>query len=116
MTTRFVIYSETNGVFLGDFLGMGFWSKLDPVGQDSAIAFDTSEQALELLRRQPELVDARVVPVETNGSDGRWVTNVECVTAGLPFWDPDARPESFRTTLADAYVARTRLNERDGAK
>ena len=34
MTTRILIYSEADGVYLGSCMGLGFWSELDSVGQE----------------------------------------------------------------------------------
>lgn len=31
-TYRYVLFRETDGIYLGMFAGMAFWSKLDPVG------------------------------------------------------------------------------------
>lgn len=41
MKRGFVIFSESAGVFLGAFLGLGFWSKLDAAGQFTAPVFST---------------------------------------------------------------------------
>ena len=34
---RFVLYHPEDGVYLGGFMGLGFWSNLDPVGQPEAV-------------------------------------------------------------------------------
>lgn len=40
-----VIVHPENGIYLGSCMGLGFWSKLDPVGQDAAVVFPTQEDA-----------------------------------------------------------------------
>jgi hypothetical protein len=37
-------YTEM-GIYLGNCLGLGFWSKLDPVGQDAAVTFPSEVEA-----------------------------------------------------------------------
>lgn len=95
-----VIYSDKDGVFLGVALGLGFWSKLDPVGQPSAATFESEAQAEEFMATwncgRPD--DARCVPVEPD--DGEHASIAACVRAGLPAWDPDATTDdsSVQTT------------------
>jgi len=35
-----VLYNEEMGIYLGSCMGMGFWTKLDSVGQDAVVVFD----------------------------------------------------------------------------
>jgi hypothetical protein len=92
MKQRFVLYSEQEGIYLGNAMGLGFWSKLDPVGQDVAVTFATPEEAVGHVRTwdNPERflkkVRARAVMIE----DTAYATIPELVAAGLPAWDPDA--------------------------
>lgn len=90
----FVIYSEAIGVFIGDCLGFAFWSKLDPVGQDCAVAFPTRKEAEDFiaLHREfdPSNVDMRAVPVLADHRG--FATISECVRVGLPGWAPNATP------------------------
>lgn len=39
VTTRYVITHPDMGVYLGNALGMGFWTKLDSVDQQAAVTF-----------------------------------------------------------------------------
>lgn len=86
---RFVLYVETWGVFVGTFLGLGFWSKTDPVDQPCAPVFDTYEDAVAFMRTQTTpggvLPVYKVVPVLTTKLDRASIA--ECVAAGLPPWD-----------------------------
>jgi len=82
---RYVIYSEEYGIYLGSCAGLGFWSKLDPVGQTHAISFDNKEQTAEVIaswESTPPL-NTRAVAVL---SDDPYVSIIECVAAGLPGW------------------------------
>ena len=40
-----VIFHEEMGVYLGNALGLGFWSMLDPAGQTSAVCFPDEDAA-----------------------------------------------------------------------
>lgn len=86
---RWVLYSDELGIFLGTCLGLGFWSKLDAVGQDSACTFESESQALDYIAKQQEMltdaVDIR--PVKVLVEHDRYATVSECVLAGLPGWD-----------------------------
>jgi hypothetical protein len=79
-----VIYNQEDGVFLGSFIGLSFWSKLDPVGQPSAPTFPDAESAKAYVAtwdHQPEL---QFVEVEVD--DGNSASVASCVRAGLPGW------------------------------
>lgn len=41
---RKILVSESMGVYLGSCMGLGFWSKLDPVGLSEAITFANSQE------------------------------------------------------------------------
>lgn len=82
---EFVIACKEYGVFLGQLLGLAFWSHLSCEGIDSACTFQSEEQAKQFIA---SWVDAhpepRVVPVLVSKS-GK-ATIEECVAAGLPSW------------------------------
>lgn len=90
-----VIYSEEEGIYIGECLGLGFWSKLDPVDQPAAVTFPSAADAERYmstwLSGRPNgvrLVD--VVP------DSEGYASIEaCVRAGLPGWEisEEARAE-----------------------
>lgn len=87
-----VIYSEENGVYLGSAMGLGFWSKLDPVGQPSATTFEDEAEAETHMASwesgRPEGV--RLVPVDAD-QDG-YASIAACVRAGLPGWLDEDTP------------------------
>jgi hypothetical protein len=88
---RFVLYSESLGVYLGSFMGLGFWSKLDPAGQPGAVTLPSEEEASAFVAtwegHEPP-ADLRAVAVLVVAPDR--ATIAECVAAGLPAWDPEA--------------------------
>lgn len=88
---RLVIVHPEMGIYLGNFMGLGFWSKLDPVGQPSAITFATESEAKE------HMEEALGVPLPTFAyheveadeyvRHGLWFASITaCVKAGLPGW------------------------------
>jgi hypothetical protein len=85
-TTRFVLYSEARGVYLGESFGSGLWSKGEECGMDDALAFDAPAEAMAYLYRMEDRpLDLKVVPVQTAKSQS--ATAEECVAAGLPKWE-----------------------------
>ena len=89
---RIVIYSETDGVYLGSAMGMGFWSKLDPVGQSEACTFPSVAEAKEYVQswgcEAPEDIDYREVEV-LGDKQGFYATISEIVAAGMDGWFPN---------------------------
>jgi hypothetical protein len=93
---RFVVAHPDDGVFLGAMMGLGFWSKLDPVGQDAAVTFATpaafNEWVAELRKEEPKAFDRgySLHPVKaTVYESGVWYATVaDCQAAGLPGWTP----------------------------
>lgn len=81
---RWVIWSDQLGVYLGALLGLAFWSKLDPMGQDRAPAYDSKADALaEIESWAQQVADAGAVAV---WSAERYATMDEIQRAGLDGW------------------------------
>jgi hypothetical protein len=82
-----VIFSEENGVYLGECMGMGFWSKLDAVGQPSAVTFPSEQVARDYMAEwsSPAPLDVRLVPVVVDEEPG-YASAAACMRAGLPGW------------------------------
>ena len=57
MKTEYAIHHPEEGFYLGCCLGLGFWSKLDPVGQPSAATFIAVEEAKDHVRLWEENPD-----------------------------------------------------------
>lgn len=84
----FVITHPEMGVYLGNFLGLGFWSKLDPVGQPAAVTFATEAMAEDHMALwdcgRPQ--GAKLIPV---WADLHNFASIDaCVAAGLEGWQP----------------------------
>jgi hypothetical protein len=82
-----VIYSKECGVFLGECLGLGFWSNLETAGQPSAVTFPSEDAAREYMASwsSPAPADAELVEVVADdGPDA--ISAAGCMRAGLPGW------------------------------
>lgn len=55
---KIAIAHSEYGIYIGQALGLGFWSKLDSAGQDKVVVFDTVEDAKEFLSEFKVPVDA----------------------------------------------------------
>ena len=95
---RYVIYRADRGVYLGNCMGMGFWSKWDAVGQDAAVAFPSEAAARAHVATWDEPLssfEVRSVPTFSRFEGSGMPVNAdyasieECVAAGLPAWHPD---------------------------
>lgn len=86
----YVITEPEMGIYLGGCLGLGFWSKLDPFGQPSAVTFESIQAAEDHMAMwdggRPE--KAILHPVEPD--DGQYASIHACVNAGLEGWIDDA--------------------------
>ena len=88
---RFVIYHPERGIFLGEAMGLGFWSKLDPVGQTHAVTFESEGIGRFAVGRfsPDDQTECVLVPVTTGNS---YALSNECAAAGLPGWDSGWSP------------------------
>jgi len=85
--TRYALVHPEMGIYLGSAMGLGFWSKLDPVGQPAAVTFDSEQQAHDVVKTW----DAPVTGYTLHAVEiayGVYATVDECVRAGLPKWNP----------------------------
>lgn len=82
---RFVLYNEEVGIYLGNCMGLGFWSKLDSAGQERACVFETPEQAEAHLASHDDPVK-NCVTREVECDDSNYATISELEAAGLPTW------------------------------
>jgi hypothetical protein len=73
-------------------MGLGFWSKLDPVGQDSAITFPNVREAKRVVKSwetQFPGIQYKQVRADIINKNGSMYASIEaCFRAGLPGWDP----------------------------
>lgn len=86
---RLVIFDDEMGIYLGSCIGLGFWSKLDPVGQTHAVTFESDESIAFVMSHwecgPPN--NWRAVPVDV--ATGDYASIAECEAAGLPGWNPN---------------------------
>lgn len=88
MEKGFVLFSEKSGIYLGGFLGLGFWTFLDPAGQDCAVTFKTEKEALAHAREAAPEEEVRTVEVDID-KDKHFASIKSCVRADLPMWNPN---------------------------
>lgn len=89
----YVIYNEINGVFLGMCFGLEFWSKLDPVGQPSAVTFESAKDAESFMATWVNGVPAGTRFVEVRADvEGTHASIASCIQAGLPGWIDELTP------------------------
>lgn len=88
----FVITHPEMGIYLGMFMGLGFWSKLDPVGQPSACTFESIEQAREFMASWDSGEPAGVSFAPVTPDDGSYASIAACVRAGLEGWVDELTP------------------------
>lgn len=85
--TRFVISHPHNGVYIGSFLGLEFWSNLETAGQDSAVTFTSEAEAMEHAETWPNPEDRealQAIAVDTHGE--QYATIAQLEAAGLASW------------------------------
>ena len=89
---QIVIYTRSEGVYLGSALGLGFWSKLDPAGQNAAITFPSVQEAKRAVSNwetRPTGIQYKQVLADITTKDGSVYASIEaCFRAGLPGWEP----------------------------
>lgn len=79
---RYLVVSEDAGVYLGEFLGLGFFSEWESGGVDEAVTFESVELA-KLAVEKLTLKDIRFVEVDTNNL---YVNATEMPKYGLRDW------------------------------
>lgn len=80
MSFRYVITHPDMGIYLGNCMGLGFWSKLDAAGQDRAVTFASIDAAAQHVRSWECPIGAVVyVPIQC----GNYATISDLVAAGL---------------------------------
>lgn len=96
-----VITHPDYGIFVGHAIGLGFWSRLDAAGQDTACVFESEQQAREFIRTwktnsNPDDYEYQEVAC----ADGFHATVEELRAAGLQDQLGDLEMESLRNTPA----------------
>ena len=94
-----VIYSKQQGVFLGAAMGMGFWSKIDAVGQSQACTFESKEEAKAISKNWDIAPPSAMQFIEVNTQDKDYATISECMAAGMDGWFPDGDAKPTDSTI-----------------
>lgn len=100
MKTAIVITNKCMGIYLGNCLGLGFWSNMDTAGQSHAVTFPDKFVARAHVmgwdeNSDPDNYDYREVQI----ADRDYATAEELLRAGLPAtW---VRPLQIETTYHD---------------
>ncbi len=89
MRRGLVITHPQDGVYVGDFMGLTFWTQLDACGIPCVAVFETPEQA-ERITSVIQGCSFQEVEIDDPNSDE--YTSIEaCVKAGLAPWPVDAK-------------------------
>jgi hypothetical protein len=90
MSKGICVHSEY-GIFLGTFLGMGFWSKLSPdhaQGQTAAPLFKDEEEMMNFFKNceSPELAE-HITFVPAPDDDRGYVNETTLIAMGIEGWN-----------------------------
>jgi len=99
MHRRFVITHPETGIYLGNFLGLAFWSMLDCAGQDMAATFETATQA----RHHAEAWNSSLTGFAFEAvecSHEYFASPQELDAAGLEHYTPKMKDEQLRNMPA----------------
>jgi hypothetical protein len=83
--SKYVIIHQEFGIYVGHALGLGFWSKLDSVGQSQVPVFETLQSAQDHVRDWVDFNDpeAYTFPEVSVDSSATYATVAELRSAGL---------------------------------
>lgn len=82
---RYILNHPEWGVFVGEFIGLGFWTQLDSVEQTEVVTFrdiETANLYMKMLHPSP-CDQVQVIEVDT---DAVYATELQCVTVGAKPW------------------------------
>lgn len=88
----YLITHPERGIYLGSAMGMGFWSKCDPVGQPSAVTFPSREEANQYMASWDGGTPPGIELVAVTPDDGQYASIQACVDAGLEGWIDSVTP------------------------
>lgn len=99
--SRFIILHPQDGIYLGNAMGFGFFSRLDSVGQTSVTVFETELQATNHIlswESNDKPSQYKFVPIETQ--DSFFATISELKAAGLTEYlgDMEQNQEKYNET------------------
>ncbi|WP_234053704.1 MULTISPECIES: hypothetical protein [unclassified Xanthobacter] len=83
MARQFVITHPEWGVYLGNCLGLGFWTLVDSAGQPAAVLFGSEAQAEAHIRSWDQNNDPADYTLHAVEAAGQWASAAELRAAGL---------------------------------
>jgi len=95
----YVITHPEWGIFLGHFLGLGFWSKLEPAGQPTAPTFPTIGEAEGFMATWTSGRPAGVSLIPVNPDHGTYASAGACIAAGLEGWADRVTPSDLELAV-----------------
>lgn len=108
MASKIVIVHPEWGVYLGNAMGLGFWSLLDSAGQFAAAILAGEAEAEAHIRSWDENNTPSAYQLVPVAAGGRWASVAELRTAGLGSllgnMEDNARRESLFRMLSDGVV------------
>lgn len=85
MKLRLLLVHPEMGVYLGSCMGLGFWSKLDPVGQVVAVTFESEKVVREVIDSWDSPIEKWcTVPVVADV--GHYASQTSCIQSGVESW------------------------------
>jgi len=81
-----IITHPTLGVFIGTGFGLGFWSKLEPMGQDAACVFKSQEEAQTFADSWGSPISGLTFLPVVPDRPGGFASIAACVAAGAEGW------------------------------
>ena len=92
---RLVLFHTEDGAYLGNCLGLSFFSNIDPVGQLEAVTFASQTEAFQHVQSwdpDPESTAFRnaLVAKPVNTADAPYATIQQIQAAGLPGWNHES--------------------------
>ncbi|MFG1270597.1 hypothetical protein V5F40_21845, partial [Xanthobacter sp. DSM 14520] len=108
MGSKIVIVHLEWGVYIGNALGLGFWSMLDSAGQFVAVIFASEADAEAHIRSWDENNTPSAYRLVSVAAAGRWASLAELRAAGLGSclgdMEENARREGMYRLLTDGLV------------
>ena len=87
------------GVYLGSFLGLGFWSKLESADQPAAVSFASQTEAENFISTWETPVQGCKFLLAQADVKGMFCSIAACVAAGAEAWIPEGKPTPVKGVL-----------------
>lgn len=80
---KFVITHAEMGIYLGNYMGLGFWTLMDSADQPMAVVFDNKKDAYEHIRSWDERNNPYNYNLVSIEASGRYASIPALIDAGL---------------------------------